>query len=343
MKKVSNILIHCSAALTIKPKQVKSYDFTDKPPVPGDVVYGEIQRLGQHSSLENVSGRIHMTHNGSKGLFVFGNRYAPDYFEGFVPESLTRHIDLLARSGVVGEVKTKNALVKDPTRVKVLGYALDENGEVLNTRNHSLVKPRATTKKPKRAKLVLVVGTAMNSGKSMAAASCCWALSSMGYDVRGSKITGTASLQDILHMNDAGAYPYLDFTHLGHPSTYMLPEEDLLDIFNKIDLKHCNNASNYWVAEISDGIGQRETAILLNSEDVKSRIDTLIFAAGDAFGAIGGLKVLKERFGLEPDAISGVCSSSPLHIRELESHTSIPVFNSAAPDLKLLADVLLKR
>lgn len=343
MKKISNTLIHCSAALTVKPKQVKSYGFTEKAPEPGDVVYGEIQRLGQHSSLENVSGRIHMTHNGSKGLFVFGNRYAPDYFEGFVPENLTQHVDLLARSGIIGEVRTKNALIKDPTRVKILGYALDDEGKVLNTRDYSLVKPRAVNKKPKRAKLVLVVGTAMNSGKSMAASACCWALSSMGYNVRGSKITGTASLQDILHMNDAGAYPYLDFTHLGHPSTYMLPEEDLLDIFNKIDLKYCNSHSNYWVVEISDGIGQRETTILLESEDVKSRINSLIFAAGDAFGAIGGLQVLKDRFGLEPDAISGVCSSSPLHIRELQAYTSIPVFNSAAPDLKLLADVLLRR
>lgn len=341
MKKISNILIHPSAALTIRPKQVKGYRFTEKQPKLGDVIYGEVLRLGQHSSLENVSGRIHIIHNGSKGLFVFGNRYAPAYFEGFVPNRLMQHVDLLARSGLVGEVRTKNTLIKDPTRVKVLGYAFDGDGNILNTRDHSLVKPRVTIKNPKRAKLVLVVGTAMNSGKSMAASACCWALSSMGYNVRGSKITGTASLQDILHMNDAGANPYLDFTHLGYPSTYMLPEDELLDIFNKIDLKYCNSPSNYWVVEISDGIGQRETAMLLNSEDVKSRIDTLVFAAGDAFGAIGGLQVLKERFSLEPDAISGVCSSSPLHIRELESHTSIPVFNSVAPDLKLLADILL--
>ena len=343
MKKLSKALIHSSAALTIKPKQIKAYEFIDKAPVAGDVVYGEIERLGQHSSLENVSGRIHKTHNGSKGLFVFGNRYAPDYFEGFVPDSIGRHVDLLARSGVVGTMKTKNALIKDPTRVKVLGYVLDAVGEVINTRNYSLVKPRSVVKKPRRAKLVLVVGTAMNSGKSMAAAACCWALSSMGHTVRASKITGTASLQDILHMNDAGAETYLDFTYLGHPSTYMLSEGELLEIFNKIDLKYCNNPSNYWVVEISDGIGQRETTLLLNSDVVKSRIDSLIFAAGDAFGAIGGLKVLQERFGLEPDAISGVCSSSPLHIRELEDHTSIPVFNSAAPDLKLLADILLKK
>jgi hypothetical protein len=29
--------------------------------------------------LENASGRIHVIHNGTKGIFVFGNRYAPDY------------------------------------------------------------------------------------------------------------------------------------------------------------------------------------------------------------------------------------------------------------------------
>jgi hypothetical protein len=36
----------------------------------------------------------------------------------------------------------------------------------------------------------------------------------MGKKVRASKITGTASLKDILLMNDAGANPYADFTYL---------------------------------------------------------------------------------------------------------------------------------
>ncbi len=63
----------------------------------------------------------------------------------------------------------------------------------------------------------------------------------------------------------------------------------------------------------------------------------------DAFGAIGGLGILKERFGLVPDAISGVCSNSPLHIRELSEFTNIPVFNSVDLDIDFLSEMLKRR
>lgn len=163
----------------------------------------------------------------------------------------------------------------------------------------------------------------------------------MGYEVRASKVTGTASLQDILRMNDAGASVYNDFTHFGYPSTYMLPEKELLEVFNDIDLKYGNNAKNFWVVELADGILQRETALLLASEEVKNRIHRLIFCAGDALGCIGGLQVLKEQFGLTPDAISGVFSSSPLATKELADHTEVPVFNNLERNLNEISEMLL--
>lgn len=341
MKRLSKAYFHPSAAYTIKPKQVVGFASSDKAPEVGDVVFGEIVRVGQHGTLENVSGRIHSVYVGSKALFVFGNRYAPDYYEAFVPTTMPVQCDLLARSGVIGVVKTKNALIKDPTQVRVLGYGVDAQGGVINTRHFPLIRPKETEKKRNRAKLVLVVGTAMNAGKSMAAGACVWSLASMGHGVRGSKVTGTASLQDILRMNDAGAEHYNDFTHLGFPSTYMLTAEEVIDIFHKIDLRFANNPKNYWVVEFADGILQRETALLLSHPDVQSRIHRLIFAAHDAFGAVGGMRVLREKYGLVPDAISGVCSSSPLHIRELREFTEIPVFNSAAPDLNELSKILV--
>ena len=341
MKKIDKGFILPSAAFTIKPKQVKFYDFLDKVPEFGDVAYGKIIRIGQHSSLENASGRIHMVHNGTRAVFVYGNRYAPDYYEGLLPKEIRGEVDLLARSGLIGLVKTKSSIVKDPTRIKILGYVSDETGKVLNTLDYPLVKPRKTEKKFPRSPMILVCGTSMNSGKSMAATACCWALASLGYHVRASKVTGTASLKDILHMNDAGADPYSDFTMLGYPSTYMLSEEEILSIFNKLDLKYANNPKNFWVVEFADGINQRETSMLLSSKEVTSRIHKLIFCGNDAFGTVGGLEVLKQRFGLAPDAISGVCSSSPLHIRELTEFTEIPVFKSADVDLNQLATILL--
>jgi hypothetical protein len=122
----------------------------------------------------------------------------------------------------------------------------------------------------------------------------------------------------------------------------MLPEEDVISIFNQLDLKYANNPKNFWVVELADGIIQRETRMLLESNEVRSRIHKLIFCASDAFGAIGGLNVLKE-IGLTPDALSGVCSSSPLNIRELKGFTNIPVFNSAEPDRDSLGEILNRK
>ncbi len=340
IKKIHKGYIVPSAAITLPRRKIKFHEWLDKTPEIGDVVYGTICRIGQHSSLENPSGRIHVIHDGTKAIFVFGNRYAPDFFEGVLPDEMVTEIDLLARSGLVGVVRTKNSMIKDATRVRIAGYVCNEEGIVLNTKTFPLIKPKSATKKIPRARMILVCGTSMNSGKSMAAAACCWALTSMGHNVRACKITGTASLKDILLMNDAGANPYADFTHLGYPSTYLLPEEQILNIFNQLDLKYANNPRNFWVVECADGINQRETAMLLKSSEVLSRIHRFVFCANDAFGAIGGLQALKDRFGLVPDALSGVCSSSPLYMHELSEFTDIPVFNSAEANLKQLADIL---
>lgn len=342
MQKIKKGFILPSAALTIKPGQVKYFQYSEKRPEQGDVVYGEIIRIGQHSSLENQYGRIHMIHNNTKALFVYGNRYAPDYYEGLIPECVTSEVDLLARSGIVGFVRTKSPFVKDPTRVRILGYVCDRDGVILNTRDYSIIRPKKRHKTFPRSPLILICGTSMNSGKSLAAAACCKVLSSLGHKVRASKVTGTASLKDILYMNDAGAKYYSDFTHLGYPSTYLMSEKELLSIFDKLDLKYANNPKNYWVVEFADGIIQRETSILLNSPEIKSRIHKLIFCAVDAFGMIGGLRIMKEKFGLVPDALSGLCSSSPLFIRELSDFTEIPLFNSANERVDQLASILVR-
>lgn len=340
MHEIEKYIASPSAAYAVDPKYFKYYTTDEKIPETGDMVYGEVVRVSDDSYLENKSGRLHLIQDGTRGLFVMGHRYAPDYFEGYVPKAHAAEVDLLERSGVVGIVKTKNSARKDPTRIRVLGYVCDKDGKVVNTRAHSLIHPRSTVKKEPRARMVLVCGTAMNSGKTMAAAACCRVLSSLGHKVAAAKITGMASLKDLFAMNDAGAAECADFTRFGHPGTFLLGKEELLEIFNKLDLQYAGNPRHYWVVELADGILQRETAMLLESADVQSRIHKLIFCAADAFGAIGGLRILKEHFQLEPDGISGLCSSSPLHIRELSDFTDIPVFNGAETDLQDLRNIL---
>jgi hypothetical protein len=341
IKKISKKVIVPSGALTIKESQVKWYRPYKKKPTIGDVVLVQVKRLGQHQTLENKFGRIHQIHHGTNFVGVFGNRYAPDYYESKIPKDITNTVDMVARSGVLGKVHIKNSFVADPTKVEVLGYVCTKEGKILNTKNFPLIVPKHTQKNKKRSKMILVCGTAMNSGKSTAAAAACWALSNLGKNVRGAKITGTASLKDILHMNDAGASHYSDFSYLGFPSTYLLSNKDVLQIFNNLDLKYANNPKNYWVVELADGINQRETSMLLQHPEVRSRIHKLIFCASGAFDSIGGIDILKKKFDLVPDAISGLCTSSPLHIQEIQKFTDIPIFNNTNVNAASLGKLML--
>jgi hypothetical protein len=121
----------------------------------------------------------------------------------------------------------------------------------------------------------------------------------------------------------------------------MLEEGELLRIFRHIDWKYANNPRNFWVVELADGVLQRETAMLLASPEVQSRIHRLIFCAGDALGCVGGIRVLREKFGLVPDAISGIVSSAPLGRAELEEYSSIPVFDNLERDLGQISEILI--
>ena len=341
IKKINHKCILPSAAITLKGKKIKFYTTIDKKPEVGDLIYGEVAYLGQQTHAESVAGRIHTIHDSKKGVFILGNRYAPDYYEGVVPDTFSTELDLLSRSGVVGKVLHKNALISDPTRIRLLGYICNSNGEILNTMQNPLVIPKKKQiTHNKRARLILCIGTSMNSGKSHAAATCCYTLSSMNKNVRAAKITGTAGLKDILLMEDCGASYAVDFSYLGYPSTYRLDAQELLNIFNTIDLKYGNNHANYLVIEIADGILQRETAMLLQMPELRTRIHKIVFCAQDAFGVIGGVRTLKEKFDLVPAAISGICSSSPLAIRELQEYIDIPVFNSVERKVQKIFDII---
>lgn len=341
MEKIKSNCIVPSAAFSVPKSLIKKYDpVNHKPPEVGDLIFGEICDLGHHRTIESRSARLHTINIGTRAIFVFGNRYAPDQYEGLVPAEHDDYVDLFSRGGVVGKVQNQNQFIGRATRVRVLGYACDEEGNVINTRDHILLKPNSSHREKPGAKLILCIGTSMNSGKTEAAAACCYALSSMGRQVRAAKITGTASMKDILLMNDCGAEKIADFTYFGHPSTYLMELDELLSMFNDFDMKYGNNPKNYLVIEFADGIFQRETAMLLKSPMVRNRISKLIFCASDSTGVFGGLRVLKEEFDLVPDAISGICSSSPLAMREIQGFTDTPIILSMEKDFRKIFNLI---
>ena len=133
-------------------------------------------------------------------------------------------------------------------------------------------------------------------------------------------------------MREAGAEEVADFAMLCHPSTCVLDAADLLEIFHRLDARCGRDPDGFWVVELADGVLQRETARLLEARQVRGRMHRLFLSASDALDAIGGLSVLRDRFHVVPDAVSGCISSSPLAIRELQGEVDIPAFANRCPD-----------
>ena len=69
------------------------------------------------------------------------------------------------------------------------------------------------------------------------------------------------------------------------------------------------------LVEIADGLLQRETAGLLSSERFRKCVDSILFAAADAMGALYGRQWLMER-GHKVIGVSGLITASALASQE---------------------------
>jgi hypothetical protein len=289
-------------------------------PRAGDVVLARVETIGQHAKLENVHGRRGTLYTGDEIIVAFGNRYAPDQFEAYVPETLGP-CDLVAGGGVASRMTVKHASMKPPTRIDVIGILAREDGTALNlfdfaaARDQQFGRPSLT---------IAVVGSSMNAGKTTTAAGLVRGLTLAGFRVGAAKITGTGSGGDLWTMLDAGAAMACDFTDAGHTSTFCLRESQLEQVAARLLTRLSNNGVDIAIVEIADGLLQRETAAVLDAAIANTWFDGVVFAAADAMGAAFGVDWLAKR-GISPLAVSGLVSASPLAAREASAVTGYDV------------------
>jgi hypothetical protein len=180
----------------------------------------------------------------------------------------------------------------------------------------------------------------MDAGKTHTAMSLITGLRAGGQRVAGIKLTGTAAGRDTWNLLDAGAVRALDFVDGGFCSTYLCSLEELLSLADLL-LAHAAAAEVDWVVvEIADGLLQRETSALLQCDSFTSKINVWLFATRDPLGAVGGISIL-HGLGIDPVAISGVVSMSPLASQEIERATGIRCMTARNLQLGKLNDQLI--
>lgn len=298
-------------------------------PRAGDLLLAQVSAIGQHRFIELPDGRRARLFVGDEVIVCFGNRYAPDQFEVVVPDSL-QPCALAASGGLAGALLSQHAAMRKPTRITPLGLLADRQGKVLNVRDFALPDvERLPTRKPR---VVAVLGTSMNAGKTTTAAALINGLRGAGLRVAAAKVTGTGSGADIWHMIDAGASPVLDFTDAGLVSTWRVGAAELRRTFHTLMAHLVEAAPDAMVIEVADGLLQEETAALIRSETFHAWVDTVIFAAPDAISATAGVAMLRE-LRLPVVAISGVLSASVLASNEAVRASGLEVLT-----LNMLSD-----
>lgn len=313
-------------------------------PRAGDVVLARVVTIGQHKRLESPASRRQILFEGDEIVVAYGSRYAADQFLAVIPEDLGE-CHLAAAGGLASRVVDQHAAIDDATVIEPVGL-LTSGNRVVNLSTFAPHTARAASPASGAAAgvpVIAVVGTSMNSGKSTTLACLARGLTAAGLTVHAGKATGTGAGNDAHLYTDAGAGLVVDFTDFGLPSTFGRSFEEVRDVFatmtEVLASPAGHGAPDVVLIEIADGIFQGDTSRLLTDDAFRSVVDRVVFAAGDALGASGGIAALRA-LGCEPSVVSGVLTASPLATAEARAALDVgvvPTYDLCLPSVALAA------
>jgi hypothetical protein len=83
------------------------------------------------------------------------------------------------------------------------------------------------------------------------------------------------------------------------------------------------------VFELGDGlIGTYGVAAILECEDIRQAMTSVVLSANDPVAAWGGVKILRERFGIEPAAVTGPATDNSVGVDIIEEQMQVRAFNA---------------
>jgi hypothetical protein len=268
---------------------------------------------------------------------VFGNRRALKGFVGDVPTRVRAgdRLHLLNMGGLIGECKGHHSSFSDAIEVEVLGVAVDKANDVVNIGTGALEPANFLLES---APIIIVAGSCMNSGKTVAATEIIKQASHAGLRVAGAKMSGVAALRDTFNMEDHGAFATASFLDCGLPSTVDI--DDLAPIAKAI-LNHLNAQNpELIVVELGDGIvGGYSVESILKDPDIRKATTSFVFCASDYVGVIGGTAILREH-GIDVDVIAGSVTDSQMGEDYVEKQIGIKAGN-ARRDGKRLFELVM--
>ena len=296
------------------------------------IVVEVLTNKSTYNTLELTSGRMAKVVKGDIVVGALGHRKALFGYSGHVPQSVRAGdiIQMLNIGGVLGICDSVNPDKGKPFDCRVLGVVLHFPylGERIG------VPARVGHKKlDQGAKLdthgvpvVALAGTCMEAGKTAAACAVISRMRHRGLVVDAFKATGVSLRRDILAMEDAGARRSAIFTDLGIVTTTRANGPALT---RTMLTELSAGKPDAIVFELGDGIlGTYGVDAILECPDIRSALTGVILSANDPVAAWGGVKLLRERFGIDPCVVTGPSTDNAVGVEIITTQMGVSAFNA---------------
>jgi hypothetical protein len=285
-----------------------------------------------YNTLELTSGRMAKVSKGDVIVGALGHRQALFGYSGHVPPQVRAGdvVQLLNIGGVLGVCDSVNPDKGKPFDARVLGCVLQfpflgERIGVPARVGYKRLDPDAPLD-THGVPVVALAGTCMEAGKTAAACAIVSRMRHRGLNVHAFKATGVSLRRDILAMEDAGARRSQIFTDFGVVTT----TAETGPALTRTMLSEMTQGSpDVVVFELGDGIlGAYGVEAILSAPDIARSLSTVILSANDPVAAWGGVKLLRERFGIEPGAVTGPSTDNAVGVNIIQEQMGVRAWNA---------------
>ena len=312
----------------------------DIPAEEGVVIVVEVlTNKSTYNQLELSSGRMAKVRKGDVVVGALGHRKALFGYSGHIPPAVKVGdvIQMLNIGGVLGVCDSINPDKGQPFDCRVLGVVLrfpylGERIGVPARVGHRKLDPSARLE-TLNVPVVALAGTCMEAGKTAAACAVISRMRHRGLTVDAFKATGVSLRRDILAMEDAGARRSAIFTDFGVVTTTRSNGPALT---RAMLTELAAGKPDVIVFELGDGIlGTYGVDAILECPDIRAALTGVVLSANDPVAAWGGVKLLRERFEIEPCVVTGPATDNQVGVDLITEQLRVPAFNAISSGAQL--------
>src|ERR1700688_3163649 len=334
MSNMRTVMVDKIASVT--PACGLSHEVRIAPEIPCDeglVLVVEVQNnKANYNTLELTSGRMAKVVRGDIVVGALGHRKALFGYSGHIPEILKPGdiIQMLNIGGVLGICDSATQDKGKPFDCKVLGTVLTFPylGERIGVPAKVGYKPLDYNAElnMRGVPVIALAGTCMEAGKTAAASAIIARARHRGLIVDAFKATGVSLRRDILAFEDSGARRTMIFTDLGIVTTTAKSGPALT---RTMLTEMASGQPDVIVFELGDGLlGTYGVESILRQPDIKAALTAVVLSANDPVAAWGGVKLLRERFGIEPSVVTGPATDNQVGVEIIREQLNVEAYNA---------------